>query len=575
MKPSSTPQERSQSDRDDVGSTPTLARAGSVPTERSPFRPSLMRASPGRLSDISKTLADGQHEQSDDESASNSDGVEAEDEDPGHRTARLEGKSSGRTTSEVTSEEEERLAEMRNAMNAKLLLQQRVRRTFGSAKPETVSTRVSPIKEEDGASSSPSLNATFASPPAATRTSSSLSTESTESTKTIRASVPATPAGTAPLRTPSYPFPYVPGTPRTWSSGFHQPFTSLSPTVTGMPSRQDDTPARNNSMLSADSTPGPDTSAFMPPGSALQSAVDPRFPTPNLYDLVLQLNAEPGLDQWWATVTNLMHDHFKAERATLVIPLDPTDIENVPWGLKATFSMSGPEEFVSHRTVLEQTFNARTPSRPDFVLREPSTDVSDVKPQKLHPERLRPGLAARHSYAGHGRETFNETQKAPARPPGPRRTVTHAAGVAGGIGPGRLPARRLPSTSTIRHGSFSELEFSSIAGGIDAGPYAEVFPTLRALDHEVRPLIEPGGVNRVLDRGRVVTVTRDYVPDSSNSSNGNSSGAVRDEFSSARPTPTAAPTPDVGKIFGNYRSVFASDNAPPMAKDYEEYEQHP
>lgn len=45
--------------------------------------------------------------------------------------------------------------------------------------------------------------------------------------------------------------------------------------------------------------------------------------------MVLKLNAEPGIEQWWVTVTNLMHDHFNAERASLVVPRDSSDIENV------------------------------------------------------------------------------------------------------------------------------------------------------------------------------------------------------------------------------------------------------
>ena len=202
-----------------------------------------------------------------------------------------------------------------------------------------------------------------------------------------------------------------------------------------------------------------------------------------------------------------------------------------------------------------------------------SVDVSGIKGQKLHPERLRPRLEARHSYAGHGREAFNEaSMRSSARPAGPQRTVTHTAGVAGGVGSERLPPRRFPSTSTIRHGSLSDPEFSSIGGGIDAGPYAEVFPALRGLDHEVRPLIESSGVCRVLDRGRVVTVTRGYLSENSDSSNGTDSRSTVDGLRAGQPTNASKPA--IGKLFDNYRSVFASDNVPPWPKDYEEFEQY-
>lgn len=66
-----------------------------------------------------------------------------------------------------------------------------------------------------------------------------------------------------------------------------------------------------------------------------------------------------------------MHDQYFAERVTLAMPADPTDIENVPWGQKATFSMNGPEEFVSHPAAPEQ------PERPQFTLREPSSEAPD------------------------------------------------------------------------------------------------------------------------------------------------------------------------------------------------------
>jgi len=476
--------------------------------------------------------------------------------------------------------EQERLAKLKDAVNAKLVSQARKR---GSHNQKTVAT----IVEEGVAGSpgqlSPSVAAAFASPtepptrPLSTH-SSSQSTASTESTPTIRASVPATPAEAKAVPTPSYPFPHVPGNPRTWSSGLHRPFTTLSPTVAATQPADEIESSRKSSVVSGASTPAATATDFMPPGSTYREPEDPRYPTPNLYELVLSLNSEPGLDQWWTTVTNIMHDHFKAERVTVVMPLDPTDIENVPWGQKATFSMNGREEFVPPRTVHEQMSRM---SRPDIALRDPSTDSSrEFQMRKLHPERLRPRLETRHSYAGHGREqhaaAFEATSSFESRPAGPQRTVTHAAGIPGGVGPGRRPPQRAPSTTSLMHTSVTDPDFSSIAGGIDAGPYAEVFPTLFPLNHEVRPLIEAGGVNRVLERGRVVTVTRDYVSDKSDSAGSNATDPTPGEDSGvAEKSPKTARTVGAAKGFGNYRSAFASDQPFGMRRDYEEYEQYP
>ena len=476
---------------------------------------------------------------------------------------RAETTTSGEGTAKGTSSspipDEDTLAKLRDAVSAKMLLQQRMRTSHDNKRP-------SPLRDD------PELArplSTISSTSAMTST----STTSTESGKTIRGSVPTTPAvGAVPLRTPSYPFPYVPGTPRSWSSDFHQPFTTLSPTVSSYVAAGQETPRADSAgMTSGGSTPAAGPAMFAPPGAHHAGPEDPRFPTPNLYDLVLQLSAEPGLDAWWAAVANIMHDHFKAERVTLAMPADPTDIENVPWGQKATFSMTGREEYVSESSSKEP---ATQVDRPQFTLREPSGEaISDVRPQKLHPERLRPRLDARHSYSGQLRDAKDpnfETTRASGRPAGPQRSFTHAAGLPNPTGPERSPAVRMPSASSVRTGSLQDLEFSSDADGTDSGPYAAVFPVLRALDHESHPLIESGGINRVLERGRVVTVTRDYVPDT-----------VAQESSSAAATPSEpAPQPKAqeprpSRMFGNYRQMLAMESGAEVPREYEEYEQHP
>lgn len=532
---------------------------------QSKARPLLARRAPGRLSEITETSPDSSNTAR--PAVIKASGSLMDSRRP---SAGAQGPST----------EAERLANVRDAVNAKLLLaQERRRGSYGTS--TTTGMRVSPIAEEEGHSMSPSLAAAFASPPENLQPLSTISTESNSSSKTVRASVPATPNDTRPLRTPSYPFPVVPGIPRTWPSPLHQPFTVLSPTETAKQPdiHRSDTSRGSPSSILSTVTPTGNTRNFLPPEESYQGSEDPRYPTPNLYDVVLQLNAEPGIEQWWTAVTNLMHDQFKAERVTLIVPLDPTDIENVPWGQKAAFNMCGREEFVSRRMLIEQqTRVSPVQNRAESGLRDSSADVAkDTHMRKLHPERLRPRLESRHSYAGHGRDTKEHAAepslRGGARPAGPQRTMTHAAGVAGGVGPGRLFTRRPPSSSTSRYDSFSDPDFSSIAGGVDAGPYTEVFPTLRDLDSEQHPLIESGGVNRVLGRGRVVAVTRDY--------------ASEDEVPSERPLtayghvglPEAKSHETIKsateKLFGNYRGALVSGTLPPLRQDYQEYEQHP
>ncbi|KAK5131199.1 hypothetical protein LTR08_001224 [Meristemomyces frigidus] len=569
MKTTATARQESDEEAEEKRTEPTPAERPPRPSatgRQASARPRLIQSPRGRLSEYIPTAQEERVVQPAPKKTGDyhgSDGaVSADDEQGQPEISRA-----------VVGTEEEKLVRLREAMNARLAMQQR-KRSAQFAK------RVSPIHEEETAMVSPSLNAAFASPAETVRPLSTMSTESTESARTVRASVPPTPAEGQPLRTPSYPFPHVPGTPRTWPTSFHQPFTALSPTVSAQPVGDRERPtklSRHSSMMSGESTPGPVTGDFMPPGAGFHGPEDPRFPTPNLYDMVLALNAEPGLEQWWATVTNLMHDHFKAERVTLVIPLDPMDLENVPWGQKATFSMNGREEFVPHRTVLEQTSHA---TRPAVVLREASMESPrDFHMQKLHPQRLRPRLESRHSYAGPGHDpqalAAELPIKAGARPQGPQRTVTHASGVPSLAGPPRSVPPSFPSISSFRHTSISDPDFSSIAGGIDAGPYAEVFTVLKALHHEVRPLIEPSGIERVLERGRVVAVTRDYASESSDSSLSNGSTVAPSDPSTAGLTPKEAPSAAAARLPQGYRNVFASDNVPRPHRDYEEYEQPP
>ncbi|KAK6433979.1 hypothetical protein LTR95_009838 [Oleoguttula sp. CCFEE 5521] len=522
-------------------------------------RPHLVRA-PARLSKISP----GEQDESEEERYE--DAVSAQDPAAASKS-HVAGTT--RDGAAIASPDEEAFAKIRAAANAKIVFQQRSRTSYGKKQP-------SPIIEEESDSPKPAGAALVSALPSA----STLSTESTGSGRTIRASAPATPADPGlPMRTPSYPFPYVPGTPRGWPGAFHQPFTALSPTVMGLSSGLQETPGKQSTgTFSGHNTPAANTEVFLPPNMGGLAPADSRFPSPNLYELVLQLNAEPGFETWWTAVTQIMHQDFKAERVTLSMPADPTDIENVPWGQKATFSMDGPEEFVQ-----SSAEPARAPQslRPSFTFREPSTEVvDDLKPQKLHPERLRPRLEARHSYAGHSRDVREQLAEPPskqnARPAGPQRTVTHASGLPTAVGPSRFPVRRFPSSYGVRHNSLTDPEFSSVAGGHDAGPFIDVFPVLKALDHEAHPLLESAGVNRMLERGRVVTVTRDYVSDKASSDESSQRATTATSDTSNEQSPhTGRGSSRLGQTFGNYRQVFASDNGPELRRGYEEYEQYP
>ena len=355
----------------------------------------------------------------------------------------------------------------------------------GSLSNPTDRSRVSPILEEGvSASSTPLTTTTF-------------NSSSTESNHTVRGGI--TPAHVA--GTPSYPFPRM--APGTFTSSYlHNSFTPQSPSGGFQPAYRS-TGVQDN-VLSGDSTPA-STFTFNPTGATPQQGIF-ELPSPNLYDLSLMLAAEPGLDAWWDTVVQIMKDVYKAERVTLAIPADTTDIENVPWGQKATYnehheddlslgylargsSVQESSEFdVSDSSShLDDSSRLATPMRPGLLSRHSFTSYEDKKERAQHSS---PGSFQRPSYLLRSKSYFpsHTYSKEPARDSSPLNKDAldeHDAAE---------DKRKIPSW---------EVPFQS-----DQRTKGKVLPVLQGLDFEADPLIDHTGVMRVLERGKVVALTR-------------------------------------------------------------------
>ncbi|KAJ9141951.1 Hsp90-like protein [Pleurostoma richardsiae] len=366
-------------------------------------------------------------------------------------------------------------------------------------------TRISPIQEESNTSPTPGSSG-----PATTSTlTSTASGESTESGNTIRGA--ATPGFTA--RTPSYPFPRMipPGFVPT--SSLHKPFTTLSPT--GVPLTTSSNPAfgamkLQDRVLSGGSTPT-STMTFLPAGVSF-TAEHPEFPAPNLYELALMLGAEPGLDAWFNTVVEIMKDFYKAERVTLAVPADSTDIQNVPWGQKATynsrlednlslgylargssFMTSNAGENTEPVQQAEEPLKPKTPRRPNFNRGHSFTSFEDEKERNRNDVVLtvpgRPGV-------------FPRSQSYYPLP------STEAESPAGDLSYGGLNKKALEEHDAVEERiPVSSWEAPLIAAREQQG---RVLPVLQGLDYEADPLIDHNGVLRVIERGRVIALTRSY-----------------------------------------------------------------
>lgn len=348
--------------------------------------------------------------------------------------------------------------------------------------------RVSPIPEEAAASESPLLTA-------------ALTTTSTESGNTVRGGMtPGPVAGT-----PSYPFPRMAGggfTPLYPPKSLPSPAAGLRmPHLTGFEYR-----GMLDKVLSENSTPASNYT-FNPSGASPQME-NFDFPNPNLYDLSLMLSAEPGMDAWWNTVVQIMRDVYKAERVTLAIPADTTDIENVPWGQKAAYNEHHEDDLSmgymakgSSAVLSSERAVSDIPANADDVA-EPSTPT-------------RPGLASRHSFTTYEDKKQKSQEKTPStarRPSYLMRSKTYLPSA-------RSPAEASRNYTKLNKDALVEHDAAEEEQDIPSweAPFmaryegqGRVLPVLQALDYEADPLIDHAGVMRVLQRGRPVALTRSY-----------------------------------------------------------------
>ncbi|KAI0974823.1 hsp90-like protein [Xylaria arbuscula] len=352
------------------------------------------------------------------------------------------------------------------------------RKTQGSPAAKFENIRVSPIREDLSGSVS---------------SASDLPTASTESNKTVR-------GGTTPgfaARTPSYPFPRM-NTPGFRASHLQNHFSLLG--GRGL----------HDQLTSDPSTPA-SAMTFLPPGCTPFSE-DPNFPTPNLYELSLMLSAEPGLNGWWNTVVQILTEIYKAERITLSVPADATDVENVPWGQKATYNAQTEDDF-------SMGYMARGSS----LAANSADDRIDMAPTIESTWRdepsLRPSMQSRHSFTAYEekkesrRAHFSEAAASPtSRRPGlTSRSKSHYPGPdRGGVTASHIA---LNQQALEEHDAFEgkqPLPNWDATVETDKALKGRVLPVLQALDLDADPLIDHNGITRVIERGKVIALTRTY-----------------------------------------------------------------
>ena len=305
------------------------------------------------------------------------------------------------------------------------------------------------------------------------------STGSTESTGTVTGVEPAS-HDCDPQQTPSYPFPRMQN---------QAAKMGLEPTGRGgqfrlkLPSENFPSSIPENQDVPEEPKVLQKQLDFLPAQHS-PSQEDLNFPSPDLYDLTLQLNADSGLEAWWSNLINIMQTNYGAERISLAVPGDVTDLENVPWGQKAVFNQhvdtSLEELQIRHldKGSSMQTAHSHAQKKPETALHQMKT-----------PGSPRPSLLSRHSFAGFDKnKTHTQSEKKHVQ-------------VADQNQPFASQSKGRENTGA------ADDNLNALLGDMRQA----VFPVPRPLEMEPDPLIKRSGVVRLFGRTRPTVLTREYA----------------------------------------------------------------
>jgi len=185
------------------------------------------------------------------------------------------------------------------------------------------------------------------------------------------------------------------------------------------------------------------------------------FPSPNIYDLTLKMNADIGLESFWENIIEILVTNFYASRVSLSIPYDLTDINNLPWGLKASYNGSIDRQQTRIRLERRQSRDA-----------------------------YQPGMTPEHDSDSDAKTSASEDITPKYEAPGVVKT---------------RDKQKTPQKASVEASIEEHLDHM-----LSSSHKGTVYPTLQPLDSVDEPLIDNIGIQRVLNRGSVVVLSREY-----------------------------------------------------------------
>ncbi|KAJ5683769.1 uncharacterized protein N7477_000114 [Penicillium maclennaniae] len=376
-------------------------------------------------------------------------------------------------------------------------------------------------------------------------------------------------------QTPSYPFPRV----HNQSPAENESTARQNQFRLKLPSEKLKSPSPTAHFTQEDpstktSAPGP---VFLPPDHK-DLIEDPAFVTPNLYDLTLHLNSNPGLEAWWSNLVEILETHYGAERISLAVPGDSTDLENVPWGQKAFFNKNGSTSSENIQIALrdEQRTDTQGARNSCDQTQEnkggKSQSQSQTKTSKPIHAVTRPSLTSRHSFGGFAQGKNN-------LPPMHLDGQQHVSKIITGK-PEKKHARisemvEAMQSSSSRRQSMIQTKPNERPTLSVHGLRQGVFPVARALEMESDPLIKRTGVVKLFGRASPVVLTREYSPESTHHSIMSSESPLS-PLEMVQVTPIADGPHETDPIAAAASVRQAATNLnPPIFGHYDEYEQVP
>ena len=425
-----------------------------------------------------------------------------------------------------------------------------------------------PILEEGLSSRQISPDAPIVSP------ASGLESDSSASNKTVKwSSLPRSPSAQH-TSTPSYPFPSMTATLGSSSEAgahpVHRPFTALSPTIPPSRFQAGESQARRgqgSTSRGASSAP-----KVLPWVGDVGPAHTGQEQGPDLYEVMLQLQSEPGMEKWWLNVCKVLQGDFKANRATLAVPSDSTDVENVPWAQMATFNATLGDPISSSITRGQRsTQSCRTDSSlQDEGKVETNSEVQEhlSSPVPFDIAVNRPKLESRHSFAGFPQrlesmalESKQNLAAKSSRPAASR--ASSYISLRGGLPKAyeSFQGTKLSSESLEQHMeqvSKNPQNPDHMVEGERRLP-ASVLPVVQMLEMEPDPLLTSVGAVKVLERGKLVHITREYEEMIEHIEYGAIARKGRhDEQATSWPTPSGKGSSRLGTASTDRTSTLAS-----------------